>query len=48
MIRLARRTRSADAEIVLAELLGLVPAGVEERDVDAGVVEYAVLSLIHI
>ena len=42
MIRLALRVRRADAEIVLAELLGLVPAGVEERDVDAGVVEYAV------
>jgi len=42
VIRLALRVRRADAEIVLAELLGLVPAGVEERDVDAGVVEYAV------
>ena len=42
MIRLALRVRRADAEIVLAELLGLVPGGVEERDVDADVVEYAV------
>ena len=42
MIRLALRVRRADAEIVLAELLGLVPAGVEERDVGADVVEYAV------
>jgi ribosomal protein L11 methyltransferase len=42
VIRLALRVRRADAEIVLAELLGLVPAGVEERDVDADVVEYAV------
>jgi ribosomal protein L11 methyltransferase len=42
MIRLALRVRRADAEIVLAELLGLAPAGVEERDVDADVVEYAV------
>jgi ribosomal protein L11 methyltransferase len=31
-----------DAEVVLAELLELVPAGVEERDVSADVVEYAV------
>jgi ribosomal protein L11 methyltransferase len=42
VIRLALRVRRADAEIVLAELLSLVPAGVEERDVDADVVEYAV------
>jgi ribosomal protein L11 methyltransferase len=42
VIRLALRVRRADAEIVLAELLGLAPAGVEERDVDADVVEYAV------
>jgi ribosomal protein L11 methyltransferase len=42
VIRLALRVRRADAEIVLAELLSLVPAGVEERDVDAEVVEYAV------
>jgi ribosomal protein L11 methyltransferase len=42
VIRLALRVRRADAEVVLAELLELVPAGVEERDVSAGVVEYAV------
>ena len=42
MIRLALRVRRADAEIVLAELLELAPAGVEERDVSADVVEYAV------
>jgi ribosomal protein L11 methyltransferase len=42
VIRLALRVRRADAEIVLAELLALAPAGVEERDVDAAVVEYAV------
>ena len=42
MIRLALRVRRADAEIVLAELLDLAPAGVEERDVSADVVEYAV------
>ena len=42
MIRLALRVRRADAEIVLAELLELAPAGVEERDVSDDVVEYAV------
>ena len=42
MIRLALRVRRADAEIVLAELLALAPAGVEERDVSDDVVEYAV------
>ena len=42
MIRLALRVRRADAEVVLAELLELAPAGVEERDVSADVVEYAV------
>jgi ribosomal protein L11 methyltransferase len=42
VIRLALRVRRADAEIVLAELLELTPAGVEERDVSADVVEYAV------
>jgi ribosomal protein L11 methyltransferase len=42
VIRLALRVRRADAEIVLAELLALAPAGVEERDVDVDVVEYAV------
>jgi ribosomal protein L11 methyltransferase len=42
VIRLALRVRRADAEIVLAELLALVPAGVEEHDVCADVVEYAV------
>ncbi|HEX2105071.1 MAG TPA: 50S ribosomal protein L11 methyltransferase [Solirubrobacteraceae bacterium] len=42
MIRLALRVRRADAEIVLAELLSLAPEGVEEADLGAGVVEYAV------
>src|SRR4029079_18059051 len=42
MIRLALRVRRADAEIVLAQLLALAPAGVEERAVDAETVEYAV------
>ena len=41
MIRLALRVRRADAELVLAELLTLVPAGVEEREL-GDVVEYAV------
>jgi ribosomal protein L11 methyltransferase len=42
VIRLALRVRRAEAEMVLAELLELAPAGVEERDVSADVVEYAV------
>jgi ribosomal protein L11 methyltransferase len=41
VIRLAVRVRREHAEIVLAELLDLVPGGVEERD-DGDVVEYAV------
>ena len=41
MIRLAVRVPRAAAEIVLAELLELSPAGLEETDVDEGVVEYA-------
>src|ERR1700732_3950885 len=42
MIRLAMRVRGEQAEIVLAELLELVPAGVEERRLSAEVTEYAV------
>jgi ribosomal protein L11 methyltransferase len=42
MIRLALRVRGDDAELVLAELLELAPAGVEEVDLGDGVVEYAV------
>jgi ribosomal protein L11 methyltransferase len=42
VIRLAVRVRRADAEIVLAELLDLAPAGVEEVELHDGVVEYAV------
>lgn len=42
MIRLAVRVRRAEAEIVLAELLELAPGGVEEVDVSADEVEYAV------
>jgi ribosomal protein L11 methyltransferase len=41
VIRLAVRVARAHAEPVLAELLDLVPGGLEERDVDADVVEYA-------
>src|SRR4051812_34455355 len=43
MIRLAVRVRREDAEVALAELLALAPAGGEEVDVPGeGVVEYAV------
>ncbi|HWM08909.1 MAG TPA: 50S ribosomal protein L11 methyltransferase [Solirubrobacteraceae bacterium] len=41
MIRLAVRVARPHAEAVLAELLELVPGGLEERDVDADTVEYA-------
>ena len=41
MIRLAVRVERAGAEPVLAELLALSPGGLEERDVDAVTVEYA-------
>ena len=41
MIRLAVRVARADAELVLAELLELAPGGLEERDLDADTVEYA-------
>ena len=42
MIRLAVRVRGDDAGVVLAELLELSPAGVEERDVGEGEVEYVI------
>jgi len=42
LIRLAVRVRRAEAELVLAELLELAPAGLEEVEVDAETVEYAV------
>jgi ribosomal protein L11 methyltransferase len=42
VIRLAVRVRRAQAELVLAELLELAPAGVEELDVGSEVIEYAV------
>ena len=41
MIRLAVRVARDRAEPVLAELLELVPGGLEERDVDEDTVEYA-------
>jgi ribosomal protein L11 methyltransferase len=41
MIRLAVRVRRADAELALAELLALAPAGVEETDL-GDEVEYAI------
>jgi ribosomal protein L11 methyltransferase len=42
VIRLAVRVRRAQAELVLAELLELAPAGVEEVDLGEKVIEYAV------
>lgn len=42
MIRLAVRVRRAHAELVLAELLELAPAGVEEVDLGPETLEYAV------
>jgi ribosomal protein L11 methyltransferase len=42
MIRLALRVRGEQAELVLAELLELAPAGVEEVELGCGIVEYAV------
>jgi ribosomal protein L11 methyltransferase len=42
VLRLAFRVDRAHAELVLAELLELAPSGVEEVDVDADTVEYAV------
>jgi ribosomal protein L11 methyltransferase len=42
VLRLAIRVSRAQSELVLAELLELVPAGVEELEVDANTVEYAV------
>lgn len=42
ILRVAVRVRRQHAELVLAELLTLAPAGVEEVDVGPGVVEYGV------
>jgi ribosomal protein L11 methyltransferase len=42
VLRLAVRVRRAEADIVLAELLELAPSGVEEVDIDAATVEFAV------
>ncbi|HEY2283563.1 MAG TPA: 50S ribosomal protein L11 methyltransferase [Solirubrobacteraceae bacterium] len=42
MIRLALRVPRAQAEVVLADLLELIPSGVEESDLEDGAVEYAI------
>jgi ribosomal protein L11 methyltransferase len=42
VIRLAIRVARADADLVLAELTELAPAGLEERDVGPDTVEYAI------
>jgi ribosomal protein L11 methyltransferase len=42
VIRLAVRVRRAEAELALAELLELSPAGVEEAELDAERVEFAI------
>jgi ribosomal protein L11 methyltransferase len=42
LIRLAVRVARADAEAVLAELLELAPAGLEERELGTGAVEYVI------
>jgi len=42
MIRFGVRVARDDAGVVLAELLELVPAGVEEVELEGGIVEYAV------
>jgi ribosomal protein L11 methyltransferase len=42
VIRLAVRVDRGHADLVLAELVGLAPGGLEERDVDERTVEYAI------
>jgi ribosomal protein L11 methyltransferase len=42
MLRLGVRVQREHAELVLAELLALSPSGVEEVELDGGLVEYAV------
>ncbi len=42
MIRLALRVRPEQAEIVLADLLELTPTGVEESELEDGLIEYAI------
>jgi ribosomal protein L11 methyltransferase len=42
VIRLAIRVARTEADLVLAELAELAPGGLEERDVDAGTVEFAI------
>ena len=42
MIRLALRVRREHADVVLADLLDLVPSGVEESELPGEIVEYAI------
>jgi ribosomal protein L11 methyltransferase len=42
VLRLAVRVRRAEADLALAELLEVAPSGVEEVDVDADIVEFAI------
>jgi ribosomal protein L11 methyltransferase len=42
VIRLALRVRPEQAEIVLADLLELTPTGVEESELEDGLIEYAI------
>lgn len=42
MVRLAVRVRSEQADVVLAELLELCPGGLEEAEIEEGVIEYAI------
>ena len=42
MIRLAIRVAREQADLVLAELTGLAPGGLEERDIDEATVEFAI------
>ncbi|MEA2312416.1 MAG: ribosomal protein methyltransferase, partial [Solirubrobacteraceae bacterium] len=42
MIRLAIRVARDRAELVLAELTQLSPAGLEEREIDADTIEFAI------
>lgn len=42
MIRLSVRVPRETSELVLAELLDLAPSGIEERDIEGGLVEYSV------
>jgi ribosomal protein L11 methyltransferase len=46
MLRLAVRVSRAEAELALAELIELMPDGVEEVDIDTDTVEYAVYGAV--